>query len=95
VLTIIGENHVVFVDKGSADGVQEGNVFKVLRAGDPYGAPINKATWDPKAPVEQIGELLVIDVKEKACSALVVRSLRELGVGDRVVMRPAAGAGGN
>ena len=95
VLTQLAQNHVVFLDKGSADGVQEGNVFKVLRSGDPYGRKPSEAAWDPKLPPETIGELLVVDVKERASSALVTKSLRELVVGDRIEMRPSGGAGGN
>ncbi|MFO0584496.1 MAG: LysM peptidoglycan-binding domain-containing protein [Anaeromyxobacter sp.] len=89
VLSSFGENHVVFLDRGSADGVQEGNTFKVVRAGDPYGAkgPI----WDPRLPVESVGELLVVDVKERASAAVVLRSLREVVVGDRIEMRPNGG----
>jgi hypothetical protein len=94
VLTLFGENHVVFLDKGSADGVQEGNTFKVVRAGDPYGEP-KLPVWDPTLPMESIAELLVFDVKEKASAALVLRGLREVVIGDRVLMRPAGGAGGN
>ena len=95
VLTQLAQFNVVFVDKGSADGVQEGNVFKVLRSGDPYGRKPSEASWDPKLPPETIGELLIVDVKERASSAFVTRSLRELVVGDRIEMRPSGGAGGN
>jgi hypothetical protein len=93
ILTLLGENHVVFVDKGKADGVQEGNTFKVVRSGDPYGGPMDRAIWDDKLPKEDVGELLIIDVKDHASTALVTRSLVELYVGDRIEMR-ADGAGG-
>jgi hypothetical protein len=96
ILTLLGEHHVVFIDKGKEDGVQEGNLFKVVRAGDPYGGPMASAPWDDKLPKEDIGDLLVIDVKDHASTALVTRTLVELYVGDRIEMRPdAAGSGGN
>lgn len=95
VVTQIGEHHVVFVDKGEADGVEEGNVFTVVRSGDPYGRDPNEAHWDPSLPPEDVGDLLVIDVKERASTALVTRSLHELAIGDRVEMRPEGGAGGH
>jgi hypothetical protein len=96
ILTMLGEHHVVFIDKGKNDGVEEGNVFKVVRAGDPYGGPLNAAPWDDSLPKEDVGDLLVIDVKEHASTALVVRSLVELYLGDRIEMRAeSAGAGGN
>jgi hypothetical protein len=93
---LAAEHHLVFVDKGRADGVEEGNVFTVTRAGDPYGQPVgidNLATReDLSYPSEVIGELLVVDAKENFSTALVVRSLRELYAGDRVEMRLARSA---
>ena len=90
-----GENHVVFVDRGERDGVEEGNVFKVLRSGDQYKIDPTRGSWDPRLPIEPIGDLLVIDVKERASTALITKSIKELMVGDRVEMRPDAGSGGN
>jgi hypothetical protein len=94
IVSEIAEHHVVFVDRGTADGVEEGNVFTVLRSGDPYGRDIARTSADPRLPVEDIGSLLVVDAKEHASTALVVRSERELLTGDRVEMR-VAGAGSN
>jgi hypothetical protein len=95
VATNFGENHVVFVDKGEKDGVQEGNVFTVLRSGDQYNTRPDRATWDESLPVEHIGDLLVVDVKESASTALVMKSVKEVMIGDRVKMRPESGSGGN
>jgi hypothetical protein len=98
VVTQMGEHHVVFLDRGQKDGVEEGNVFSVVRSGDPYGRPPDQAGWDRRFPIETVGEVLVIDVREQVSSALVTRSRTELLVGDRVQMRAAgqasAGAGG-
>jgi hypothetical protein len=93
VVTQLGEHHVVFIDRGAADGVEEGNVFTAVRAGDPYGRAPGLPAWDPELPKEDVGEMLVIDVKERASAALVTRSMIELAIGDRVEMRAAAGAG--
>ncbi len=95
VITLVGENHVVFVDRGAKDGVEEGNVFTVVRSGDPYGKDPYQPPWDSSLPKEDVGNLLVIDVKERSSAALVTRSLKELVIGDRVEMRSEeAGAGG-
>jgi hypothetical protein len=94
----MGEHHVVFVDKGSKHGVEEGNIFKVLRSGDPYGAEPGAVTRDSRLPLEEIGSLLVIEAKEHASTALVVRSEKELLPGDKVMMfadAPAAGGASN
>jgi hypothetical protein len=90
VVTMMGEHHIVFLDKGERDGVEEGNVLAVVRSGDPYGKNPRRPTWDPKLPPENVGDLLVVDVKERASAALVTRSMSELMVGDRVEMRPDA-----
>lgn len=96
VVTQIAEQNVVFIDKGKADGVEEGDVFKVMRSGDPYGLPLTKAHLsppnDPSLPAEVLGELMVIEVKESTSTALVMRSRRELAIGDLVEMRVPGGA---
>jgi hypothetical protein len=97
----IGEHHMVFLDKGRQDGVEDGNVFTVIRSGDPYGQDANAPLRDPSLPKEDVGTLVIVDAQQTSSSALVVKSLRELYVGDRVEMRaaasaaPLAGAGGN
>jgi hypothetical protein len=90
VISEIGEHHVVFVDKGRADGVEEGNVFTVVRSGDPYGREMNEIMRDPRLPKEDVGTLIVVDAQQTSSAALVVRSFRELYVGDKVEMRPGA-----
>jgi hypothetical protein len=93
---LAAEHHMVFVDRGRADGVEEGNVFTVLRAGDPYAKELDLTNLsireDRRLPSEDIGELLVVDAKENYSTALVVRSLRELAAGDRVEMRTGRAA---
>ncbi len=96
VVTMLGEHHIVFVDKGQKDGVEEGNVFTVVRSGDLYDRSPYVAPWDPSLPKEDVGYLLVIDVKERASAALVTRSLKELVIGDRIEMRADdVGSAGN
>jgi len=87
ILTQLAEHQVVFVDKGKVDGVEEGNRFVVVRAGDPRGETELVPRWDPSLPTEDVGTLLVVDVKDHASAALVTRSLNELAPGDRVEMR--------
>ncbi len=88
----LAESQFVFVDKGKADGVEEGNSFTVIRSGDPRmnGDLLHPEHWegDP-LPIEDVGRLLVVDVKDHTSAALVTRSLRELLPGDRVEMRVA------
>jgi hypothetical protein len=90
IVTQMGEQQVVYVDRGEAHGVREGNVFTVVRSGDLYGKPPDRPVWDESLPKEDIGQLLVVDVKERASTALVTRSVKELFIGDRVELRPSA-----
>src|SRR5690606_2130314 len=73
----LGQGHVVFLDRGSADGVTEGNTFDVLRAGDGLDDDGYTPYFDEMLPVERIGSLVVVDVREQTSAALVVRSIRE------------------
>jgi hypothetical protein len=87
IVTEIGEHHLVFIDKGRDDGVEEGNLFSVTRSGDPQGEAPDAIGHDATLPVEDVGSLLVVDTQSNASAALVVRSMRELYIGDRVEMR--------
>jgi len=102
-LTTYGEAHEVFIDRGSDDGVQEGNTFAVVRQGDGLNATLVTKSFTAGSqgaraaradvPEENVGLLLVIDTREHLSTALVVKSVRELQAGDLVEMR-ASGAGG-
>jgi LysM repeat protein len=102
-LTTFGESNEVFIDKGSADGVQEGNTFLVVRQGDGLTNVLvtksyaegegGAAAKSIKTPNENVGFLLVVDAREHVSTAIVVKSVRELQPGDLVEMH-AAGAGG-
>lgn len=86
-IPLIGEHHVVFIDKGSKDGVEEGYLFSAVRRGD----PLEGVDGDPRGyPAEDVATMVVVDVKESASAALVIRSIRELAVGERVVARASA-----
>lgn len=89
-LPFMGESHLLFIDKGTKDGVEEGNLFTVVRQGDPLRSK------DPeevkRLPLEDVATILVIDAKETASAGMVVRSLREVVAGDRVIARSAVRA---
>jgi len=101
----LGESNVVYIDRGSADGVREGNTFAVVRRGDGLnesmvsaramsgGSQAAKAS-KVDVPKENVGLLLVTDTSEHVSTAVVVKSVRELSPGDAVEMR-ASGSGGD
>ena len=91
-LTLLGEFNTVVVDKGSADGVQLGNTFTILRQGDPslqvLGQEAKALTAKEKRfPWEDVGSCMVTEVKERTANCLMVRSMVDLTPGDRAVMR--------
>ncbi|MGQ0507835.1 MAG: LysM peptidoglycan-binding domain-containing protein [Myxococcaceae bacterium] len=95
-LNVVGEHHTIVVDKGSADGVQAGNTFTVIRQADQGGDIFRPQDVDnDELPVEDVATCMAVDVKEKASTCLLIRSLREVVPGDRVEMRRAAAGGGS
>ena len=80
-LSFFGETYVVIVDKGSADGVQIGNSFTVVRAGDPYLRQYSGLAD------EDIGEILIIETEKNVATGVLMNSARELVPGDRCEMR--------
>lgn len=85
-LPLLGEHHMVFIDKGSNDGVKVGNAFEVVRSGDPTIVKTEENESDVY-PEETVALIQVIDVNESTCVGIIVRSLYEISVGENVVLR--------
>lgn len=90
-LTNFGEHHLLVVDRGSDDGVKAGNVFTIIRQNDFAAQELVFAPWvvNENLPVEEVGQCMAFEVKTKVTTCLVIRSMRELVPGDRVIMRSA------
>jgi hypothetical protein len=89
-LTNLGERHLVFIDQGREHGVEEGNVFDVVRREDGY-IPLGDderepGYWNEELPIEVFGRIMVVDSRPTASTGVVMASLRELRPGDRVLM---------
>jgi hypothetical protein len=87
--TMIGATELVFIDKGRKDGVEEGNLFYVIRRGD-GNRPIMErigADQDPRFPKEVIAEIVVVEVRDETVVGWVTRSSKEIKLGDRLEMR--------
>jgi hypothetical protein len=86
----IGERHIVFIDRGRDSGVEEGNVFDVVRREDgliPVGeGERDPGYWDEELPIEILGRIMVVDSRPTASTGVVMASLKELRIGDRVLM---------
>jgi LysM repeat protein len=88
-LTLAGEQTKILIDKGSADGVAVGNTFTIVRQADPQNELTDPSrNQDMSLPVEAVGECVAVDVKERATTCLLTRSVVEIVPGDRAWMRP-------
>jgi hypothetical protein len=99
-LGTLGTGQVVFLDKGSKQGVRVGNRLQVVRQGDPWrkGLPLREELSgadrpDPHPlpatafPPEDVAELRVLYVRPESSTALITSSSVELIPGEHVEMR--------
>ena len=92
-ITVNGERSEIVVDLGSADGVQAGNMFTVVRQADPLDQGVDPAlNQDTRLPVEEVGRCIATEVKEHASTCMLLRTVREIVSGDRIVLRAASKA---
>lgn len=81
-VTQIGHMSVVVVSKGARDGIEEGNLLAIYRAGETLRDPVTNELI--KAPDFRAGLLMVFRVFDKVSYGLVLRAERPLEVLDRV-----------
>jgi hypothetical protein len=86
-IAVNAEHSQVVVDLGSADGVLRGNTFTIVRQADPLEQGVDPALdQDPKLPLEEIGRCIAAEVKEHASTCMLLRTVREIVPGDRILM---------
>jgi hypothetical protein len=91
-LTMTAEHHFLVIDKGSADGVQLGNIFTITRQGDPSKVGVldldmpGKKAKSPM-PTENIAQCMVTEVKERTSNCVLTLSVQEIIPGARAVMQ--------
>ena len=73
---VAGEHQIVFVDKGSNDGLERGDRLSVVSKGDPL-----TGRYDDM-PYYEIAKLVVVQTNTTASTCLVVDSKREIQPGD-------------
>ncbi len=91
------ENEQMLVDKGSEQGVEVGNVFSIFRQMDSMRHPspiLEPNRLDDAWPKEDVGQCMVIEVKNKASVCMLIRSMREIINGDHCEMRVKSASGG-
>jgi hypothetical protein len=78
----IGDSDVVYLDLGKVRGLEAGNMLYVVRDMTPNPEYVQREV--APLPQEVIGALVVIETGEQTATALVVKSIREILVGDKV-----------
>lgn len=71
-LVSIGQDHVVFIDRGSEDDVVPGDIYTIYRLNDPGLPPV------------VIGELGILSVEARTATAKVLESRYSIHLGDRL-----------
>lgn len=81
----LGQNDVIYVDLGTASGLQAGNLLYLSR---PRAA--TKLAIDQKnaiqLPDELLGAALVVEVRAQSSAAFIFKSVNEIHVGDQVTV---------
>ena len=84
-VSIAGQNQVVVIDKGTADGVDNGTVMAILKTGQ---ASVDRTQPGEHAqmqlPDERNGLLMVFRPFERLSYALILEITDTVQVGDRV-----------
>ncbi len=71
-LVSLGQDHVVFIDRGSEDDVVPGDIYTIYRLNDPGLPPV------------VIGELGILSVQERTATAKILESRYSIHLGDRL-----------
>jgi hypothetical protein len=85
-VALVGQNQVVVINKGTADGIESGHVMAILRDGRQVldrSQPGERTQI--KLPNERSGLLMVFRPFERLSYALVLEINDEVNIGDRVV----------
>lgn len=85
---MLGPENFVVLSRGKRDGLQVGNRTFVVRRGDGYQRVMEG--WeanDPNFPKEIVGELWIVDVRENAAVAWIMRSTKEIRIGETTELR--------
>ncbi len=88
---LIGQGEIVFVDLGKSSGVEVGNRMFVVRRGDalPGKSEDTVGQDDRSYPARSLGQIVIVEVGEKISIGLVTLSVKEMSVGDLVMMQKA------
>ncbi|BFU94991.1 MAG: conserved exported protein of unknown function [Nitrospira sp.] len=77
-MTLVAQRNIVYVDRGSNDGVRPGDSMEVIRSGG-------------NLPPRAVGEIKILSTEARTSTALVTRSTSRILPGDRFRTKPPEG----
>ena len=77
------QKEVIFIDRGSLDGVITGDLFSIYQKGD-FDKEILKKEMG-EFPLAKVGEAVVLSVQEETSTAIITLSTQAIYVGDKTV----------
>ncbi|MSP59366.1 MAG: LysM peptidoglycan-binding domain-containing protein [Myxococcales bacterium] len=85
---LVGGETLIFLDRGRADQLEVGNRLVAVRRGDGY-QPLRSVRdgEDRRFPREVVAEVLVVDVRDRTAAGIVIRTIKEVRIGERLEAR--------
>jgi len=81
----IATNDVIYIDLGSDDGLQSGNLFYISRP-RMVSAKVLKEAGEIDLPDSVLGAAVVIEAHAKTASAVIIKSVDAMQIGDKVTV---------
>ncbi len=81
------EGSVVYIDRGSTDGLRQGDQLSIYKSCPPSPNPYH-TTWKTRMDLtdRRVGSLVILSTQPHTATALIIASSREIEVGD--IVRP-------
>jgi len=82
----ISEKEIVYIDRGSQDGIMIGDLFSIYQAPARRRGLYEESKEDMKQiPMVRVGEAVVVSAREETSTALVTHSFQPIYIGDAAI----------
>ncbi len=78
----LAKGDILYIDKGTGDGLEQGRLLKILRNREPARDPLTGKMVD--LPPSDIGSVVVVEAGSSTSSCIVIKSDKTILMGDRV-----------
>jgi hypothetical protein len=82
--TMEGVSRILYIDRGEVDGLHQGSKLSIYKDCPTAENPYHPQEKVLKPPDRKIGSLLVLSTQPETATVIVLRSSREVEVGDAV-----------